>query len=172
MAGVQHQEFGLVPKLVLVIGAVLIVWGLIRFDLTAQTVQRIWNDLTNRPDGPMSFRFILQPAMAMLAALYDGVRDARAGRSPYLWTILHKPEKRMARLGEGLIATARIMLIGVVIDAIYQWRVLGTFYPTEALLIALALAFIPYLLLRGPVTRIAYWWKGRQPDSRHAGGRR
>ena len=36
----------------------------------------------------MTFRFILQPIMATIAALYDGIKDARTGRSPYLWTIL------------------------------------------------------------------------------------
>jgi hypothetical protein len=30
----------------------------------------------------------------------------------------------------------------------------------EAVLIALFLAFVPYLLLRGPVTRAARWWRG------------
>jgi hypothetical protein len=35
---------------------------------------------------------------------------------------------------------------------------LKTFYPDEALLIALTLAVVPYFLVRGPVTRIAYRW--------------
>jgi hypothetical protein len=52
--------------------------------------------------GPMTFRFILQPTMATIAALYDGVKDARTGRSPYLWTILSNPEKRGDRLREGM----------------------------------------------------------------------
>ena len=43
-------------------------------------------------------------------------------------------------------------------DTIYQLKVLGTFYPGEAVIIALALAFVPYLLLRGPVVRIARHW--------------
>ena len=46
-------------------------------------------------------------------------------------------------------------------DVIYQFMVLKTFYPAEALIIALMLAFVPYLLIRGPVTRIARRWYGR-----------
>ena len=46
----------------------------------------------------MSFRFFLQPTMAILFAIRDGIKDARTGRSPYVWTILHKPEERRARL--------------------------------------------------------------------------
>jgi hypothetical protein len=47
------------------------------------------------------------------------------------------------------------VLIGLGMDVLYQWRVLDTFYPGEALLVALLLAVLPYLLLRGPVSRIA-----------------
>jgi hypothetical protein len=40
-------------------------------------------------------------------------------------------------------------------DVIYQAIALKTFYPGEAVIVALTLAFLPYLLLRGPVARIA-----------------
>jgi hypothetical protein len=40
-------------------------------------------------------------------------------------------------------------------DAIYQFIVLRWFYPGEALVTALVLAVLPYLFIRGPVTRIA-----------------
>ena len=36
----------------------------------------------------MTFRFILQPAMAIIAALRDGVHDARLGRTPYVWALM------------------------------------------------------------------------------------
>ena len=62
----------------------------------------------------------------------------------------------MGRLRGGLIATARIILLGIAMDVIYQFLVFETFYPAQALLIALLLAFIPYLLIRGPVTLIAH----------------
>ncbi|MGA8191853.1 MAG: hypothetical protein WB902_00595 [Acetobacteraceae bacterium] len=45
-------------------------------------------------------------------------------------------------------------------DAIYQHLVFKTFYPVEALFIALLLAYVPYLLIRGPVARIVRWWRG------------
>jgi hypothetical protein len=58
-------------------------------------------------------------------------------------------------LREGLNATARIILLGIVMDAMYQIIVLRRFYPGEAVIIALVLAFVPYLLIRGPAARIA-----------------
>jgi hypothetical protein len=103
----------------------------------------------------MSFRFLLQPAMAALAAFHDGIRDARTSRSPYFWTVLHDPAQRGGRLREGLLATARVALLGVGMDAIYQWKVLDTFYPGETVIVAVLLAVLPYFLLRGPVARVA-----------------
>jgi hypothetical protein len=105
--------------------------------------------------GALSFRFILQPSMAAIVAVYDGLKDARHGRSPYLWTILRNPRKRIGRLREGLNATARIILLCVVMDAIYQVLELKTFHPNEVLIVALLLAFVPYLVIRGLVTRVA-----------------
>ena len=105
----------------------------------------------------MAFRFILQPVMAAIVALRDGVEDAKAGRTAYFWTQLTNPVERGGRLREGLIATARIILLGLGMDVIYQLIVLKTFYPGEAVIVAVALAFFPYLLLRGPIARIARW---------------
>jgi hypothetical protein len=35
------------------------------------------------------------------------------------------------------------------------------FYPLEAVATALFLAFLPYLLIRGPAGRVARWWTAR-----------
>ena len=72
----------------------------------ADVLSLIWADLVARPTGPLSFRFILQPVMATLLAVRDGIKDARTGRSPYFWTVLHNPTERRARLHEGLVATS------------------------------------------------------------------
>ncbi len=45
-------------------------------------------------------------------------------------------------------------------DLIYQVIEFKTFYPGEAVIVALLLAFVPYLLLRGPCERVARWWLG------------
>jgi hypothetical protein len=140
---------------VVVLVAVLIVLGLAWYGFSAEVHQRIWRDMAERPGGPMSFRFLLQPAMAFIAALHDGIQDARVHRIPYLRAILREPPERGDRMREGLFATARLILLGLSMDAIYQWQVLGTFYPGEALLITLLLAVVPYLVLRGPISLIA-----------------
>ena len=135
--------------------------GVAWYGLSGEVLMRIWQNLVERPGGPMTFRIILQPIMATVAAALAGVRDARAGRSPYLWSILRNPEQRVPRLQEGMVATARIILLGLVMDLIYQFLVFDVFHPAEAAIVALLLAFVPYLLLRGPIARIACWWLGR-----------
>ena len=121
---------------------------------------RIWTNLVARLTGPFAFRFILQPAMGLLFALLDGVKDAKAGRPPYYWAIFTDAENRMQLLKEGARRIGRIILLGVVMEVAYQWIVLRWIYPGEMLLMVLGLAILPYLLFRGPINRIARHWVG------------
>jgi len=116
---------------------------------------RIASDLFGRLEGPLSFRFVLQPLMAMLYATRDGIQDARQGRAPYFWSILAGRSGRWALLREGEHAVARVIALGVVMDVIYQVIVFRWIYPFQLIVTVLLLAFVPYLLLRGPVSRIA-----------------
>ena len=146
----------------------LLALGVAWYGVSDESLGRLWTDILDRPSGPMTFRFILQPTMAIIAALRDGFHDARLGRRPYIWALIHGVRDsggRSGRLWEGIVSTARILILGVVMDIIYQWKVLDTFYPGQSAVIAILLAFIPYLLLRGPFERIAHFWV-----SRHAAG--
>jgi hypothetical protein len=75
-------------------------------------------------------------------------------RPPYLWAILHDPASRSARLREGLLAVSRVLLLGAVMDLVYQLVRLHGLRPLETVAVALGLAFVPYLILRGPAARI------------------
>lgn len=125
-------------------------------------VMRFYTDLVGRAEGPMTFRFVLQPTMALLMAIRDGVKDAHAGRAPYFWTIVNDPPRRRASLHEGVKATGRILLLGVVMEIIYQYRVFGTFHVLEAANFILLLCFLPYLVMRGPINRLVRWWVMRR----------
>ena len=155
----------IVAFVAVVLAIAFIALALFWYGLSWDVQVRMWRDIADRFGGPMSFRFILQPVMATIAALHDGIADARSGRTPYLHTILNNPAERGARLREAAISIGRVILLGFGMDAIYQWRVLGTFYPGEAVLITLILAVIPYFILRGPIERIAHWWIARQSRS-------
>ena len=147
----------LLAQVVIVLLIAFAAFGVVVYGLSDEVRHRVWEQLIARPTGPMAFRFILQPVMAAIAALRDGIEDAKSRRSAYFWTLLTNPLERGGRLREGLISTARVILLGLCMDVIYQFIVLKTFYPAEAVIVAIALAFFPYLLLRGPIARIARW---------------
>lgn len=125
-------------------------------------VARFVSNLVGRLYGPFSFRFVLQPVMAMLYATRDGLADAREGRPPYFWTIFTRPGERRRLLREGWTAVTRVIALGVVMDGIYQFVVFRWLYPLELAVIVLGLAFVPYVLLRGPIERMATWWTTRK----------
>jgi hypothetical protein len=155
-------------RVAIVLLAALVASGAVWYGVSFEGFGRLWRDILARPDGPMTFRFILQPAMAAIAALRDGVKDARLGRRPYLWALMlgvRSEEGRSGRLWEGIVSTARILILGVVMDTVYQWVEFRTFYPMQAAVIAVLLAFVPYLLLRGPAERIAHHWIARPASS-------
>jgi hypothetical protein len=132
-----------------------------------ELLARIWENLTGRLDGPMKFRFLLQPAMAAIFAIKAGLKDARESRPPYFWTIFTDPSQRHELVREGWKAVSKVFIVAVIIDMIYQYLVFHWFYPGEAQIIAFVLAFIPYLLIRGPVNRIARAGKilGKEPNN-------
>ncbi len=147
----EPQKLGLLAKLVVRSSSLLIVAGIVWHGVSIPTFVRIWHQLIERTDAPMRFRFILQPLMGAIAAIRDGLNDARTGRSPYFWTMMSNPRERAQRLNEGLNATARIILLGLMMDAIYQVIVLKRFYPAEAVIVALLFCFVPYVVIRGSV---------------------
>ena len=154
----EPQKLTLLARLVVASILVLIVVGIVWHGVSAPIFLRIWHDLIERTDARMRFRFILQPLMVAIVAIRDGLKDARTGKAPYFWTMLGTPRERTRRLDEGLNATARIILLGLVMDAIYQGIVLRRFYPGEAVIVALLFAFVPYVIMRGPALRIARRW--------------
>ena len=120
-----------------------------------EILTRFWENLGGRVGGPLTFRLILQPVVAAVLAIRAGLADARAGRPAYFWTIVTNPGDRRELLREGWKAVAKVFTIALVIDIVYQLIVFRWVYPFEVLIVAFLLACVPYLLIRGPVNRIA-----------------
>ena len=126
---------------------------------------RFWSDLVGRVHGPLSFRFVLQPLVALIFATRDGIVDARQGRPPYFWTIFTRPRERWELLREGGKAVARVIALGVLMDVVYQVLIFHRIYAPQLIVIVLALAFLPYVVFRGPINRIAKAWMTRRVRS-------
>ena len=137
--------------------------------MLADLLPPFWDELLARTEGPLHFRFVLQPAVAIFLAVRDGYRDAASGRAPYLQDILHNPAGRSERLKEALRAVARVMILGVVMDAAYQFLVIKAFRPLEMVIVVALLAFVPYLLMRGPARRVIHWYLARKASKPREG---
>ena len=116
---------------------------------------RLWENLTGRVTGPMNFRLLLQPLVAICIAAWSGIKDARAGRPPFLSTVIKDPSQRPVLLRQAWKEVGKVFIIAVVLDVIYQLIQHRGVYVLEVLIVAPILALVPYVLLRGPVTRIA-----------------
>ena len=115
-----------------------------------------------RADGPLHFRFIVMPIVVTTLAIRSGIRDAREGRPPFLWGLLTASDHRAELLRTFLKDVARVFVMASIIDTIYQIFVLHWFYPLQLLFIATSFATGPYILLRGPASRIAAHYYKRQ----------
>jgi hypothetical protein len=116
--------------------------------------ERVWENLIGRSTGPMNFRLIVQPTMAIVLAIRAGLADARQGRPAFLWAAVTNPAYRPELLRQGWKDVGRVFLLAVALDAIYQLVVQRGVYLGELLIVAIVLAIIPYVLVRGLVTRI------------------
>ena len=116
--------------------------------------QRLVENLVGRFDGPLHFRIIVQPLMAVFFATVDGLKDAKCHRPAYVWAMAVNPDHRRSLLKDGWKHFGKIFILAIILDVIYQLTVQHTVYPGEVMVVALVLAVVPYVLLRGPVNRI------------------
>ena len=118
-------------------------------------VARGWENFVARPKGPLNLRFIIQPTLASIIALRAGLKDAKAGRPAYLWAVFTDSDYRRIFL-HGSLKDLRIpIVVGTTLDVIYQIIIHRWVYPLELLFTVTLLVLVPYLILRGPVNRIA-----------------
>ena len=118
-------------------------------------LRQFWDELIGRADGPLTLRLFLQPTMAAIFAIRSGIRDGREGRPPYLATLISDPEHRGKLVREGWKDVGKIFVIAMVLDAVYQLIDIHKIRPLQLVLVPVFLALIPYVILRGPASRLA-----------------
>ena len=119
-----------------------------------ELLTRVWENLVDRVSGPMWFRLILQPVVASIFAVRAGMKDAREGKPAYFWAVITHKDQRRDLIREGWSSVAKIFVMAMIIDVIYQWIVQSWIYPVEVFIVAFLLAVVPYILIRGPLNRI------------------
>lgn len=116
---------------------------------------RVVENLQDRVTGPMKFRLLLQPLMAVIFAVLSGLKDARAGKPPYFWALATDPSHRREMVKDGWKSVGKVFVLALVLDVVYQVIVQRFIYPGETIVVALVLAIVPYLIVRGLVNRFA-----------------
>ena len=110
-------------------------------------------DLPKRLFGPGRFRFLLQPLVAMALGVAAGRAEARAGRPPYLYALLLGSENRGALARSALRDVANLLLVGILLDSVCQWLILGSSYFGAALVVGPVLIAVPYAAARALANR-------------------
>lgn len=115
---------------------------------------RFWGEIFGRTSGLLWFRFILQPTVATILAAIAGIRDAKSGRPVFLWSIVTNAAERRYLIQDGWKDVAKVFLLACVLDIVYSVIVFHAVRPVQTLVVAIALAIVPYVLFRGPISRI------------------
>ena len=116
--------------------------------------QRV-DHLLGRASGPLNFRLLVMPTVVTILAIRADRRDAREGRPAFLGAFLTNSIERRRLFRSAVKDVGRIFIVAIVLDTAYQLFVLRAFYLGEALVVAVACAVVPYVLVRGPITRLA-----------------
>jgi len=110
-------------------------------------------DLPKRLNGPGRFRFILQPAVAIFLGIRAGIADARAGRPPYIFSLLSDGKHRWELMKEGFAQVSTLVAFAILLDAVSQWLILQAIYPGPALVVGPVLIAFPYSASRALANR-------------------
>lgn len=111
-------------------------------------------DIPRRLTGPGRFRFIVQPLIAIVLGIRGGRADFRAGRPAYLYGLLFHRTLRAELFRSALGQVANLLLMGIVVDSVCQWLILGISYPGAALVVGPVLIMLPYTLARALANRV------------------
>ena len=111
--------------------------------------------LFDRLEGPLHLRLILQPCIAAIFGYLDGVKDARAGAPPYFWRVANVPQaERQALIKHGWASVGKVFILAFLFDCVFQYVSYKSIAILPAMAVAVILAILPYLFLRGLVNRL------------------
>ena len=125
---------------------------------------RGWQNFLERPSGPIDLRFFLQPLIASFFAIRAGVKDAKLARPAFLWTLMIDASSRSLLIHQTWKDIGKVFIVATCLDAIYQVIMVNGIFLFELIFTASLLAVVPYVLLRGPVNRICFWYFNRKVD--------
>jgi hypothetical protein len=119
-----------------------------------ELLQQGWDRVLARLVGPLHFRLLLQPLIAVLLGIRDGLRDVRAGEPPYLLGLFSEREQRRERIASLWQSLRLGLLLAILLDAAVQYLLFRSIRIVGAILVGTLLMAVPYSLARGLTNRI------------------
>ena len=107
-----------------------------------------------RLSGPMNFRFIMQPLMAVVLGIRAGIQDAHAGSPAFIADLVFNKEGRKESLKGAWKHVRWPIVLGAVLDATAQWILFHHIRPLPAVFVGFAVIALPYGMSRGLTNRI------------------
>lgn len=114
---------------------------------------RFFADMMARLSGPGRFRFILQPTVAIVLGIRDGVKDAHSDFPPFLWILLFRNGRRPDLLRSAFASVRDLVAIAILLDVISQYVIFRQVHPGAALLVGPVLIGTPYAMARALTNR-------------------
>ena len=130
-------------------------------DTMPELFSRGVEELLGRAGGPLRFRLVVMPTVVVILAIRAHLKDVREGKSVRVGAFITSPTERRRLLRSALRDILRVFIVACVLDTTYQLLVLRAFHPGQMLIVAVVCAIVPYVLIRGPVTRLVYFLQRR-----------
>ena len=116
--------------------------------------KEFFEDMGSRLLGPGKFRFIIQPAVAIILGVRHGLKDAHANLLPFLQMLAFQATHRRHAVRTAVADTRDLVAIAILLDIISQWLIFREIHPGAALLLGPVLIAVPYSLARELANRI------------------
>jgi hypothetical protein len=104
----------------------------------------------------------VQPLVASILAIIDGVKDAKTWKPAYFWAVIVTPGQRKELIKDGWKSVGKVFILAMVLEVTYQVITHHLAFRGYLFVAAFALAICPYLLLRGPTSRIVRLFRKQQ----------
>jgi len=127
-------------------------------------------ELLGRASGPLHLRLWTAPTVAIILAIRAGLGDAREGQPAFLWGFIANPTERRRLLHLVWKDIARVVILALVLDTVYQVFVLRAFHVVQAMIVVVVCAIVPYVLFRGLTTRLTRGLYKKQTGTTNVSG--
>lgn len=117
--------------------------------------KEFFEDLLARVSGAGRLRFILQPTVAAVIGMRDGIRDAREGHPPFLMALTSGSASKSALLRRAFESVRDLISIAILLDVISQFLIFRRIQPGAALLVGPVLIAVPYAVSRALTNRVS-----------------